>query len=371
MTSLFLFISIISTLVIIHELGHFIAAKRAGMKVEEFGLGLPPKIVGKKFGDTLFTFNLLPFGGFVRIKGEESDNNDSDSFDSKTPYQRAIVIVAGVFMNLVLAVAVFYSVIFLRGGKSEYFPIIGDIKPSFGKLETVSGLIAGVTEESKLSKDLIKNGDFVYSINQTVVTSNSQLRELVNTSQTDKVSIVLKNLKDRSVVKETEVELTQKDGKKALGIYLGEAGRVSYEGVDFWFSGFLHSANVAKISLQSLGLLISESFRTKDISVVSENVAGPVGIYSVVDSINQANQSILNLDLLDLIGILSLSLAIMNILPIPAVDGGRLVFIVYEMIFRKRISAHIELAINKFGMIFLLFMLFAVTFKDISNLFFK
>lgn len=371
MTSLFLFIGIISSLVIIHELGHFIAAKRAGMKVEEFGLGLPPKMFGKKIGDTLFTFNLLPFGGFVRIKGEENDNNDEDSFDSKSPLQRAIVIVAGVFMNIVLAVIIFYIVIALRGGKSEYFPILGDIKPSFGKLESVSGLIAGVSDDSKISKDFVKNGDFVYSVNQTNVTSNEQLRELVNNSQGEKVNIVLKNLKDNSVVKETEVELLQKDGRKALGIYLGEAGRVSYEGADYYLSGFLHSANVAKISLQSLGLLISESFKAKDISIVSENVAGPVGIYSVVDSINESNGSAFNLDILDLVGILSLSLAIMNILPIPAVDGGRLVFIIYEMIFRKRISPRIELAVNKFGMLFLLFMLFAVTFKDISNLFFR
>jgi len=371
MTSLILFILIISALVIIHEFGHFIAAKKAGMKVEEFGLGLPPKLFGKKFGDTYFTFNLLPFGGFVKIKGEESDNNDLDSFDSKTPLQRAIVIVAGVFMNLILAVTVFYIVIGLRGGKSEYFPIIGDIKPSFGKLETVSGLVADISSESRLSKDFIKNGDFVYSINQTVITSNTQLREIVSSSKENKVNIVFKNLKDRSVVKEQEVELVEKDGKKILGIFLGEAGRVSYEGTDYLFSGFLHSANVGKISLQSLGLLISQSFKSKDIKIVSENVSGPVGIYSVVDSINKSNESILNLDLLDLIGILSLSLAIMNILPIPAVDGGRLVFIIFEMVFRRRISSNIELAINKFGMVFLLLMLFAVTFKDVSNLFFK
>lgn len=369
MSSILLFFGIISLLVIIHELGHYFAAKKMGVKVEEFGLGLPPKLFGKQFGETFFSFNALPFGGFVRLKGEEEHNNETDSFESKKPSQRAFIIIAGVLMNLILGILIFQGTLLARDFKSEYFPIISNIKPSFGKLELVSGLIAGLSDESKLDKNALKNGDYVFSINQIEVSSNDQLKQLVNNSTSDNVVIVIKNIKDGTLVKEVNVPLINKDGKKYLGIYLGEAGRVVYEGNDRFISGILHSANVLKLSFQSLGLLIDQTIQTKDMSILAENVDGPVGIYSVVDSINQNNTSIINLDILDLIAILSLSLAVMNILPIPAVDGGRLVFIVYEMISRKKPNPKFELAVNKYGMLFLLGMLILVTFKDVTNIF--
>lgn len=371
MESLILFIGIISFLVLIHELGHFFAAKKIGVKVEEFGLGLPPKIIGKKFKGTEFTLNYLPFGGFVRLKGEEEQNSDSDSFESKGVYQRAFVVVAGVVMNFVLAVLIYQVTLHLRDYKSDYFPLLGNIKPYFGEIETTSGLISGLTEESKLDKNLITGGDYIYSVNDTRISSNSQLREIINNSESGSIRVVIKNLRDSSVIKETNVELVVKDSKKYLGIYLGEAARVNYQEMSPVLVGTAHSINIAKLSLESLGLLISKSFETNDISVVSENVAGPVGIYNIVDTINQNNDYLISLDIVELIAMLSLSLAIMNILPIPAVDGGRLVFLIYEMVSRKKASPRFEMAVNKFGMVFLLFLLISITVKDISNLIFK
>lgn len=371
MSSILLFFGIISFLVVIHELGHFLMARKFGIKVEEFGLGLPPKLFGKKIGDTVYSFNALPFGGFVRLKGEEETSQDLDSFESKPAYQRALVIIAGVAMNLILGIVIFQSVLSLRDFKSEYFPIIGDIKPSLGKLEITSGFIAGISDTSKLDKNIIKSGDYIYSVNQTVITSNSQLKELINSSQGDSVSLVIKNIKDRTIVKETNVDLVSRDGKKYLGVFLGEAGRVVYEGNERYFAGFLHSYNIIQLSLNSIGMLFNQAVESRDISVLSENVDGPVGIYSVVDSINQNNSSIINFDILNLIALLSLSLAVMNILPIPAVDGGRLVFIIYEMVRRKKVNPNFELAVNKYGMLFLLGMLILVTFKDLSQIFIK
>jgi regulator of sigma E protease len=371
MTSLILFFGIISFLVLIHELGHFMAARKIGVKVEEFGLGLPPKIIGKFFRGTEYTLNFLPFGGFVRLKGEEEHNNDSDSFETKGVYKRAFVVIAGVVMNFILAVILYQITLHFRDYKSDYFPILGNIKPYFGDLEVTSGLISGLATESRLDKTKISGGDYIYSINDVKVTSNEQLRSLVSSSDSTNVNLVIKNLKDVSVVKEMNIELVEKDSKKYLGVYLGEAGRVNYKFTSPIFVGFLHSLNISKLSLESLGLLISKSFENRDLSIVSENVAGPVGIYSIVDTINQKNDFIISLDIIELVAMLSLSLAIMNILPIPAVDGGRLVFLVYEMVSRKRPSARIELAVNKFGMIFLLFLLISITVKDLSNLIFK
>lgn len=371
MESLILFIGIISFLVLIHEFGHFMAAKKIGVKVEEFGLGLPPKIWGKRFKGTEFTLNFLPFGGFVRLKGEEEHNTDSDSFESKGVYQRAFVVVAGVLMNLLLAIFIYQITLHIRDYKSDFFPVLGDIKPYFGNLEVTSGLISGLTTESKIDKNMVSGGDYVYSINDTRVTSNSQLRDLVNSVEGDRVSVVVKNLRDTTVVKEMDVELFKKDNQKYIGIYLAEAGRVNYQEINPMLVGTLHSLNIAKLSLDSLGLLINKSVENKDISIVSENVAGPVGIYGVVDTIKEMNGSAISLDIFELVAMLSLSLAVMNILPIPAVDGGRLVFLVYEMILRRKISPKIELAVNKFGMLFLLALLISITVKDVSNLIFK
>ena len=371
MESLILFIGIISFLVLIHELGHFMAARKIGVKVEEFGLGLPPKIWGKKFKGTDFTLNFLPFGGFVRLKGEEEHNSDADSFESKGVYQRSFVVVAGVLMNLILAIVIYQGTLHYRNYKSDYFPILGNIKPFFGELETTSGLISGITSDSKIDKNFVNGGDYIYSVNDNKVTSNQQLRDLINKSNSDSVNIVIKNLRDSSVVKETSVELISKDSQKYLGIYLGEAGRVNYQKMSPVLVGSAHALNIAKLSIDSLILLISKSLEKRDISIVSENVAGPVGIYNVVDAIKTQSKSIINLDILELIAMLSMSLAVMNILPIPAVDGGRLVFLVYEMVLRKKVNSRIEMAVNKFGMVFLLALLISVTVKDISNLFFK
>ncbi len=371
MESLFLFIGIISFLVLIHELGHFMAAKKIGVKVEEFGLGLPPKIWGKKFKGTEFTLNFLPFGGFVRLKGEEEHNSDSDSFESKGVYQRAFVVVAGVLMNLLLAIVIYQITLHIRDYKSDYFPVLGDIRPYFGNLEVTSGLISGLTPESKLDKNILVGGDYIYSVNDNKVTSSLQLKELVNSAEGDRVRVVIKNLRDSTIVKETEVELLKKDNQKFMGIYLGEAGRVNYQNMNPILVGTLHSLNIAKLSLDSLGLLINKSIENKDISIVSNNVAGPVGIYGVVDTIKESNDSVFSLDIFELVAMLSLSLAVMNILPIPAVDGGRLVFLIYEMVLRRKINPNIEFAVNKFGMLVLLGLLISITFKDVSNLIFK
>lgn len=368
MSSVLLFILILSFLVIIHELGHFFAAKKVGVKVEEFGIGLPPKIFGKVFNKTLFSINALPFGGFVRLKGEEEVNEDKDSFESKTAWQRAFIIVAGVVVNFVFAVIVIQGVLIARDFKSDYFPIISGVKPSFGKIEVVNGLVSGFVSESKLDKNQIKSGDYIYSVNQNIVTSNDQLKQLVNASEQNNANIVVKNLKDGSIVKDINVELIQKDGKKYLGVYLGEAGRVVYEGNLRYVSGLLQSMNIVEHSFKSLGVLISSAIKNNDASIVTDNVDGPIGIYSVVASINEKNKSVINLEILDLVGMLSISLAAMNILPIPAVDGGRLVFIIYEIIRKKKVKPEIEMAVNKYGMLFLLILLVLVTFKDISHI---
>ena len=369
MSSLLLFFGILSSLVLIHELGHFLAAKKSGVKVLEFGLGLPPKILGKKFKDTIYSLNLLPFGGFVRLKGEEeAEQNDADSFSVKSPNKRFFIIVAGVVMNFLLAVIIYQGMLIYTNFKSEYIPMIVDFKPVIGELRVTEGVIGGFSEKTKLNPKDFTPGDYVYSINGKVVTSETQIREEIGKTNGNKASVVFKNLKDVSLIKEFEVELIEDNGNKKMGVALSKVGNLIYEGNLRYIAGFAHSINILSFTNAALGEMIGKAIQHNDSTIVTDNVSGPVGIYRVVDSISSNSNSIISLELLNLVALLSLSLAFMNILPLPALDGGRLVFVVYEMITRRKPNPKYELAVNKVGMLLLLAMLVAVTFKDVSQL---
>lgn len=369
MSSLFLFFGILSTLVLIHELGHFLAARKVGVKVLEFGLGLPPKAFGKKIKDTIYSFNYLPFGGFVRLKGEEEEEvNDPDSFTSKTPVQRAFIIVAGVVMNFLLAVIIYQGMLIYSNFRSEYIPMIFDFKPVVGNLEVKEGVIAGFSENTKLNRDDFVPGDYVYSVNGVLISSENQLREEINKTSGNNANVVFKNLRDPSSIKEFQVELIQDGDRKYMGVALSKVGTMVYEGNLSFVAGIAHSVNILSFTGTALGEMFSLAIRNNDSSIVTDNVAGPVGIYRVVDSISTSSGSIISMDLLNLVAMLSLSLAFMNILPLPALDGGRLVFVIYELVIRRKPNPKIELAVNKVGMLLLLAMLIAVTFKDVSQL---
>jgi len=147
-----------------------------------------------------------------------------------------------------------------------------------------------------------------------------------------------------------------------------KAGRISYTGGLEAFAGIAHSVNVADLTFKSMGFLISRAFELNAPEIVTENVTGPVGIYRVVDLVATSGETPFNTEMIDLIALISLSLAIMNILPIPAVDGGRLVFIIYEIAFRRKPNPKFEMAVNKYGMLILLALMLAVTYKDIAQL---
>lgn len=369
MASFLIFAIILSFLVVIHELGHFWAARKMGVKVEEFGLGIPPKLFGRKFKGTEYTFNALPIGGFVRLKGEEEHNSDSDSFESKSPAKRAFIIIAGVLMNLILAVVIFQGLLFSKNNVSDYLPLFPGMSTVFGKFEVTPGVFK-VDSSSKIDVSKLSNYDYIYSVNGNPISDNEQISKFVNESASNNVTLVLKNLKDTSIVKELDVEVLERDGKKFLGLYLSEVGRINYQSEPIFLTGIMHSVNMTVLSFNALGTLFTKAFEERDPTILSAGVGGPVRIYGVVDAVSQESSSVL-VDMLNLVAILSLSLAVMNILPIPAVDGGRLMFVLAEIISRRRINPEIEMAVNKFGMFFLLILIVLITYSDISLLFFS
>ncbi|KKS66258.1 hypothetical protein A2414_01420 [candidate division WWE3 bacterium RIFOXYC1_FULL_42_13] len=381
MTTLIIFLLILSVLVLIHELGHFVAAKACGVRVEEFGWGLPPRIVGKKFGETVYSINLLPFGGFVKLTGEDSGEGadakgkngkqDPKSFAAKTPLQRGIILTAGVFMNVVLAVTIFYFFMFVNGFKTFQMPLIFDYDFKFGETTKIGTVISGIQPGSSAEKAGLTLGEAIIAVNGKGVTDIKQFKDVLGEYGGEPVQLTLTDLKDTSYTKIRDVQISptkDESGKPIIGVYLGESVSISYKKpLDRVFVGFYHSYNVMGYSLNTLGQMISVSFKTKDISPVSESVSGPVGIYNLVDMVLKYGGPNAWLTLLDYTALMSLSLAIVNILPFPALDGGRVVFVLFEGVTRKKPNPKMEAAFHRLGMFFLLAFLILITIRDVTR----
>lgn len=375
MSNLIIFILILSILVLIHELGHFYAAKKAGVTVEEFGFGLPPKIFGKKIGETLYTLNLLPFGGFVKLLGEDAESDEAsentklnpNSFASKSPMWRAVIISAGVFMNLVLAIVLYYSFFISTGFKTFNMPQFFNYNFRFGTQNEISTVVMSIKPDSPAT-DKIEAGQAIIEINETPVYNLNDIKTALADKAGQEISMLLLDVRsiNRDISSITIVPEKDENGAGVVGVYVGKSVQLSYENSKV-LSGPMHAYNMLAYSGSTLSNLVKQSFAQKDITPVSSSVAGPVGIFSVVGSIVDDGPNPV-LGIIDFVALLSLTLALLNILPFPALDGGRLVFIAIEAITKRPVSHKVETAIHKFGMLLLLSLLVLVTIRDIARL---
>ena len=361
--SLLIFILIFSFLILTHEFGHFIVAKKSGVKVEEFGLGYPPRIFGKKIGETVYSVNWIPFGGFVSLYGEDPDEREEDNernFSSKSPLVKTGILSAGVIINFLTAVVIFYLLLALSGFQTSQSQMF-DYQFPFGQQEN-QAVVSQVATGSPAASAGIEGYDMVISVNDKKVSSVDQFISIIDKNKGEEISLTLENLRSEQT---KNVEVTPRTdspkGEGALGVGINKVAQLSYNGVEKIFSGFLHSFNMGHFTLITMGHLIESSFVQKEIQPLSRSVAGPVGILALTKlTVAQGFVPLLNL-----MGMLALALAIVNILPIPGADGGRLIFVAYEGIFRKKAPAKVEKAINLFGFYFLVFLLLLITFKDI------
>lgn len=367
MVSIIIFVVILSVLVMLHELGHFLMAKHAGIGVEEFGFGLPPRIWGKKIGETIYSVNWLPFGGFVRLVGEDptdAKKHAKNSYFNKPIGQRMSVVVAGVVANLVLAVLIFYIVIFALGSKVS-LPLIVEHKFKFVN-EGRQVLIVDVSPDSAAAKAGIKVGESLLSVNGKLISTTLELQQLIRASENKELNLSVENPINNSK-REVRVTPTYSEVLKApaLGVGLGELAVLNYQTFSQkMLSGFIHSYNTVDYSLKVFGQLIGFAVRERDITPVSEGVSGPVGIAQIT---TQA-VSLGPLSVAQLVGLLSLNLALINILPIPALDGGRFFFIVIEAITRRRVHPAFEKWAHTIGFAVLLALIVLITFNDILKL---
>jgi len=363
--TIIIFLVLLSILVLIHELGHFLTAKRAGIKVEEFGLGLPPRIWGKKKGETIYSINALPFGGFVKLQGEDPTDEKKDlpdSFYSKNLLWRALVILSGVFMNFILGVVLFYIVLGFTGFRVE-LPLF--LNHNFrGVNQKNEVMVIGVEKGSPAETAGIKAGDIILAVDGKTISSAENLRNVVEGKKGEKISILLRETateKERLTVATPRTKYA--DGP--LGVSLGEIVLLEYKTVgQKIFSGFSHSINTIEYSAKIFGSLVSAAIRQGKIAPVSQGVAGPVGIAQLTSEVVALGI----IPTLQFAALLSLNLAVINVLPLPALDGGRLFFLGIEALIRRRVYPSLEKWVNTIGIFILIFLVLLITYNDINRI---
>lgn len=393
--TILVFLLILTVLVVVHELGHYVTAKKLGVKVEEFGFGFPPRVWGKKVGETLYSINLLPIGGFVKLFGEdeagagrvELSNNkrkvtkkadEKRAFYARPVWQRAWIVFAGVVMNTLLSIVIFYIFLALSNFTTT-LPLLGDFR--FIGVHQVNKVDNRILVDEISAKSPAAEAGMVaplqlLAINGQKLTNADQVLQLVEGNEGKKITITWQEIKSQK--KET-AEVTPRvhppQGQGAVGIrfapYAIPTAILTYQTVpEKIFSGIIHPVNLLLYTFDTMGKLISISIHQKNFAPVSDSVSGPVGVASAVgQELQQPTMKERILGLLNLSGLLSISLAFFNVLPIPALDGGRLFFILIEGFTGRKLNARVENYINAIGMLVLLALIVLITFKDVMQLF--
>ncbi len=361
-------ILVLSFLVIIHEIGHFLAAKWAGVAVEEFGLGYPPK-ARKLFHkwDTDFTLNWIPFGGFVKMKGEDAITDEpssaKDAFYEKSAFKRLVVILAGATINFIFGVLAFTIVYSFSGIPTAWEePRIIAIQPN-----SPAATAQIPTEVNIVS---IKSGDQQYAVK-----TRAETTEIIQQHRGKTIMLGMtghceelacqESYQEREVYVRTAEEVGA--GQGAMGIEFQTSYFKFYPWYEMPFRsaaiGITQALGVGQYILQSLGGVVSQGIRDK---VVPQDLKSPFGI---VDEIGQSGVIQEGwLAVLHLAGMISINLAILNVMPIPALDGGRAAFIIIGQFIKHKAVATLENYVNYAGLLLLVALLLFLSFRDISSI---
>lgn len=358
--TILLFLALLSVLVLGHELGHYIAARKAGMTVEEFGIGFPPRLFKwKAKTGTTWSVNAIPLGGFVKIKGESGEDTDApDSFASKSWLRRFSVIIAGVVMNLLMA-WVLFSFGFLFG-----LPALVEDGVDAGVTVTDRAInIVDVLPKSAADTAGLQVGDRLLTIDGDSFESGSLAREALKPHEDNSPLSVMVARHGETVTIAVTPQFMEELGRPGVGVALVETGFLHYPWYLAPVKGFETTVSSTRDVIVAFGGLIASLFRHED---VSANLSGPVGIAVLTGQV----ASLGVLYLVQFAAMLSINLAVMNVLPFPALDGGRLAFLTYELIRRKKATPKFEQTVHAIGFAGLLLVVVIVTVKDIIHIFF-
>jgi len=352
--SILVFIIILIILIFIHELGHFIAAKKNGVLVEEFGFGYPPRIFGKKIGETVYSLNLIPLGGFVKIFGEDFDEEKRNkeikknrSFNHIKPWKKAVILVSGVLGNFLLG-WILISFLFTQGIPTPVNKVIVEQVVKNSPAQT-----AGLKDNDVIVKAIAVKKEY------QIKTTN----DLINLSKKfggQEIILVVERTN-----KQISLSVTPRKNPPAgtgpLGVVITSFIEKKYSWYQAPFFGLAEAFNITK---QIIVQLVTVLFQFVTFKKPKVDFAGPIGIAQYTDQAIKFGKNAV----LELMALLSLNLAVINIFPFPALDGGRLVFVIYEWITKKKVNENLEKYLNLIGFFLLLTMAALISINDIIRL---
>ncbi len=333
MQTAFAAIVVFSLLVFFHELGHFSIAKMVGIKVHEFAIGMGPKLINFTKGETTYSLRVLPIGGYVKMEGEDEASEDKRSFSNKPVLARMGVILAGPIMNFILGIVLFTILFYSVGSPST----------------TIQEVLAGSPAETIG----LQKGDQVVEIDGENIDSWGQLEKAIAKSEGNEITIILKRNGD-NVLKNIEPMVDEETNRVMIGIVPKMEKSLS---------------GAVRNSFRNLMMIVREigAFLRRLVTreAVSSEVVGPVGIINLVGEATRAGW----LNLVFLAALISINLGIMNLLPIPALDGSRLLFLLVELFRGKPVDPEKEGMIHMVGFTILIALMVFVTYQDILRIF--
>ncbi len=351
------FFVILTILVLIHELGHYAVARIVGVRVEEFGLGLPPRIWGKKVGNTVYSLNWLPIGGFVRLAGEDAEAHDPklaktakyrEFFWARSKKERSAILVAGVFMNFILAVVITAAL------------LVTGVKEPSGKVH-----VEKVVVNSPAAAAGLREGDIILSVAErphapTPIKAPAELISFVKDNAGREIVLIIQREGKTSSVSVTPRREVP-PGEGPLGVAVSDMMTKRYSLKEAPLKALTINVMRMRDMVTSLGGTV---WRLITLRPPESDVAGPIGIAQVTGQAVKFGWAAV----LEFASILSLNLAVLNILPIPALDGGRLAFVFLEKILGKKVRPAFEKSTHQIGMLILLGLIVLVSINDILRL---
>lgn len=322
-------ILVFAVVIAIHEFGHFIVAKLSGVKVHEFALGMGPKLLHIKKGETEYTLRLLPIGGYVKMEGEDEDSDDARSFGKQPSWIKILIVAAGAIMNFALALVVF--VIYSYG---------------MGYPTTVIDL---VVEDMPAYESGIQKGDKIIDINDQEVEKWTEVTEKITASKSENIKFtILRDGEEKTF--EITPTIDKEENRKMIGI------QPTFEKnfISAIKGGFSNFGVAVKLMFEFIGNIFTGN-------VNKDEVSGPIGIVYAVSEVSKQGF----LTLLFFTGLISINLGVFNLLPIPALDGSRIVFLLIEIVRGKPIDPNKEGLVHMIGFILLIILMIVVAYNDI------
>ena len=346
--SIIIFLIMLSILVVVHECGHFFTAKLFNTKILEFAVGMGPKIISKKFGDTFYSLRAIPFGGYVKMEGEEAESDDPRSFSKLKAWKRLLVLLNGALMNFILG---FILVLVL----TSFAPALAST--------TVADFINDSDNETvHISDEWLKENDSIIKINGAKVNTYADIGFELALAGKEAVDITVVRENEKVVLKDVKFPMKEHEGMQILCIDF-RVYRLEKTVPNVLKTSVYETVSIGKSIYTTLRKLVSGGVSVSQLS-------GPVGMTQEVNKMvdtNNIKETLLSI--MYMLALISINLGIVNLLPLPALDGGRIIFVVYEIIAHKPIPQKYEGMVHMIGFVLLMSLMVFITFSDILKLF--